>query len=99
MGRTRRTFSDAERIKVGLEAIKGNVTQSQICSQYGVQASQISAWKKQLLSHLESTFSGDSKIKKQLQERDDLVDRLYKEVGKLKVENDFLKKKSAELKL
>jgi hypothetical protein len=48
---------------------------------------------------LESTFSGDSKIKKQLQERDDLVDRLYKEVGKLKVENDFLKKKSAELKL
>lgn len=95
----RRIFTDAERVKIGLESLKGELTQSEIASKYAVQPLQVIAWKKKILTHLESTFSAEKKLESELRSRESLIEQLYMEVGKLKVENNFLKKKSAEFNL
>lgn len=86
----RLVFSAAEKFKVALEAIKGELTIAEISSKYGVHATQISKWKKQALDHLACSFTDRKKLAvdhgKELAE-------LYQQIGQLKVENDFLKKK------
>ena len=79
------------KVKVALEAIKGDKTSSEITSDYGVHITQINHWKKQALAVIPEAFSG--KKKKLEDEQQDLTNELYKQIGQLKVENDFLKKK------
>ena len=68
------------------------MTAAQISSKYGVNSGQISTWKKQLLDGAIDIFSGKHvKIDKS---RDALVEELYKQIGQLSVERDWLKKKS-----
>ena len=78
--------------KVALEATKGIKTASEIASTYQVHPSQILAWKKQMLKGLPALF-GQKKNNKE----EENTGRLYEEIGRLKVELDWLKKKSERL--
>jgi len=99
MARKRRTFTDAERIKIGLEAIRETMTQSELATKYGVHPTQIITWKKRILEHIPSAFRSDQEADRLLEEEQKRTDLLYRKIGQLEVENDFLKKKSAQLGL
>ena len=88
----RRKFSATEKAKIALEAIKGDQTMAQIASKYAVHASQINTWKKQVLAYLPNAFS--EKDKQEVVGYESQLAELYEQIGRLKVENDFLKKKS-----
>lgn len=78
--------------KVALEAIKGAKTTAEITSHYGVHATQITSWKKKAMGAIPEAFSGGKKQRDIDQSK--LVEELYKQIGQLTVEVDWLKKKS-----
>lgn len=92
MGSTRKRYDAVFKAKVALEAIKGERTIAEIASECGVHPNQITKWKKQLLEEVPEIFSNSRKKKKHKTE--DLESELYKQIGQLKVELDWLKKKS-----
>ena len=92
MSEKRTKYTPAEKAKIALEAIKGELTIAQISSKYGVHATQINSWKKQLLAYLPDAFS--EKSKQEAITHNTEMAELYEQIGRLKVENDFLKKKS-----
>jgi len=78
---------------VALEALKNQKTINELAAEYEVHPNQISKWKKQLQENLPSIFSdGRAKAAKN---DEALQARLYEEIGRLKVELDWLKKKAA----
>lgn len=91
MQNIRKQQSVAIKAKVALEAVKGEKTISQLSSEYGVHSNQIGQWKKHLLEELPTLFS--DKRKKVERDRDELEDELYRQIGQLKVELEWLKKK------
>ena len=91
MGATRKSYSAAFKAKVALEAIRGERTIAEIASETGVHPNQISKWKKQALEELPDLFS-DGRRKRE-QNSEELESELYKQIGQLKVELDWLKKK------
>jgi transposase-like protein len=93
----RKRFSKEFKAKVALEALRGEKTTAQLSSQYGVHATQINAWKRQVLESLPEAFANNSR--RDERERQSHEDRLYRQIGKLQVEVDWLKKKSTELGL
>lgn len=95
MGDMRRSHNGAFKAKVALEAIKGVKTIAQIASQYGVHPNQIRQWRKQLVEELPAIFS--DKRQKAEKEREELESELYKQIGQLRVELEWLKKKSQRL--
>jgi len=95
MGKIRKSYSAAFKAKVALEAIKKEKTMSQLSSEYGVHANQINQWRKRLLEELPEIFS--KKRQKQEKDSEDLQDELYRQIGQLKVELDWFKKKSKQL--
>lgn len=87
---SRKKHSTQTKIKVVLEVLKGEKTTAEITTKYGIHATQINNWKKAVLDVLPEAFS--SKRKRQGDDQRTLIDELYKQIGQLKVENDFLKK-------
>jgi transposase len=92
MRRKKRTLSAAFKTKVVLEALKERQTVSELAEQFDVHPNQISAWKKEFLAGAENAF-GNSKEVLRLKDSEQEKEELFKEIGKLKVENDWLKKK------
>ena len=92
MGDIRKRRNAKEKALIAIEAIKGDLTAAQISAKYGVNSGQISAWKKQLLDGVIDIFSG--KQAKKTKCDNELVEELYKQIGQLSVERDWLKKKS-----
>ena len=90
MGTVRRRHSRDMKVKVASAAIGGTKSMSQLSSDHGVHVSQIKEWKTQALEAMRERFSSRRGRKKH-----DSVDesRLYEEIGRLKVELDFLKGK------
>ena len=88
----RRTHDAGFKAKVALEAIKGEKTVAEISSKYGIHPNQIGKWKKEVLERLPELFNG--KMKKADKTADELQSELYQQIGRLKVELDWLKKKS-----
>jgi len=88
----RRKFGAEFKAKVALEAIKGLKTINEIASEYQVHPNQITKWKKQLLSGAAGIFSNGRPKDKETEEL--LKDRLYRQIGQLQVELDWLKKKT-----
>jgi putative transposase len=80
------------KVKVALEAIKGLKTVNEIASELGVHPTQIAQWKKHALEALPEAFSTGKSQKDKGQEA--LTSELYQQIGQLKVELDWLKKKS-----
>lgn len=87
----KRRFSALEKLKVAMEAIKGELTIAEISSKYSVHSTQISKWKKQAQEYLQSGFANRLETSTDYYEKQ--LAELYQQIGKLKVENDFLKKK------
>jgi len=86
----RKKHSTQTKVKVVLEVLKGEKTTAEITAKYGIHATQINNWKKAVLEVIPEAFS--TKRKQQDNDQKALVDELYKQIGQLKVENDFLKK-------
>ena len=78
--------------KVALEIIKGEETMSVICSKYQIHPTQARKWKEKALTALEHSFDSDS-VDNRVKEKEKLIDELYRQIGQLKVELDWLKKK------
>lgn len=76
--------------KVALEAIRGDLTINEISTKYSVHSTQINRWKQQALASIKTCFNG--KFEKALQSDQKLIDDLYRQIGQLTCENDFLKK-------
>ena len=89
MAKTNRKYNIEFKARVALEALKGNKTRSQIESDFGVHPTRICNWKKQALGGLKSVFSSSGKGPRETDKKQ--LDVLYKQIGKLQVENDFLK--------
>jgi len=87
----RRKFTSEFKAKVSLAAVKEQMTIEQICKQYDLHPSQVNAWKKQFLSEASVIFEREAK--KEPDEREELIQKLYAKIGELNVANDFLKKK------
>ncbi len=92
MSKKRKKYTPAEKAKIALEAIKSEITLAQIVAKYGAHASQVNIWKKQALAYLPDAFSDRNKQEATTYETE--LAELYEQIGRLKVENDFLKKKS-----
>ena len=88
--KTRRKFSADFKAKVALEAIKNQKTLAELSVQYEVNPVTISKWKAELLENMSSVFQGDSSAR--VSESTPDVEKLYAQIGQLKVELDFLKK-------
>ena len=82
--------------RVALEAAKGAKTTSEIASEYQVHPTQISQWKRQLLDSLPELFESKGRCKAPSTE--ELTAPLYEEIGRLKIEVDYLEKKSKQIK-
>jgi transposase-like protein len=78
--------------KIAIEAIKGQKTIQEIASAYQVHPSQVTQWRKQALEQLPEVFSAGRARVEQADEQ--LKSELYQQIGELKVELDWLKKKS-----
>jgi transposase-like protein len=93
MKRTRKKHNAGFKAKVALAEIKGERTIAELASEFGVYPNQIYNWKKQLLDGAASVFEGGSAAEGVAGEAQ--VDLLYRQIGQLKVENDFLARKLA----
>jgi transposase-like protein len=93
----RRGHDAAFKARVALEALKGEKTMAQLSSEFGVHANQIRQWRQKLLDELPQVFS--DRRKRSDKENEETTSELYRQIGQLKVEMDWLKKKSQILQL
>lgn len=92
MNKQRKTYTSDFKVKVALAAIKGIQTTNQIATLYGVHPNQVTNWKKQALAALPDAFS--SRRDRAAEDEEALKAQLYQQIGQLKVELDWLKKKA-----
>jgi putative transposase len=91
----RRRHRASFKAKVALEAVKEEKTISQLASDYEVHPNQIRQWKKRLFEEAPHIFS--SHREKEVRGQEQLEADLYRQIGQLKVEVDWLKKKAERL--
>lgn len=94
MARKRRSFGGAFKAKVALAACRGDKTTAELAGEYEVHVGQITAWKKQLLEGAAGLFE-DGRGKRTDEATNE--EELYEQIGRLKMEVEWLKKKAAEL--
>ena len=92
MARTRRRFDAAFKSKVALEAIRELKTIAEIAKQFKVHPNQVTMWKKQLLGGASLAFESDAVASKKKDDEPESAE-LYEQIGRLKVELEWLKKK------
>ena len=90
MGKKRKSYSPEFKAKVALAAIKNEETISELAIRFGVHPTMIHNWKRSLLDGAADVFDKSQSSKKN---READVNELYKQIGKLKVANDFLSEK------
>lgn len=88
--RTRRKFKPEFKAKVVLEALKERSTIEELARKYELHPNQINQWKKEATAKLSGVFSREAKNSRSEEVE---TEKLYAQIGQLKVENDFLKKK------
>ena len=88
----RKKYSPQEKAKIALEALKGSHTQAELTAKYGVHATQIAKWKKDLKEKMGDIFSG--RKQKKDRDKDHYIEELHKQIGQLTIELQWLKKKS-----
>jgi transposase-like protein len=89
----RKKFEAGFKARVALEAVKGEKTLAELSSQFGVHSNMIVRWKQEMLQKLPGLFDKKAERRENAEETEK-VDKLYKAVGELKMENDWLKKSS-----
>ena len=93
----RRGHYAAFKARVALEALKGEKTMAQLSSEFGVHTNQIRQWRDKLLKEVPNVFS--DRRRRQEKEGEEMTSELYRQIGQLKVELEWLKKKSLMLQL
>jgi transposase len=91
MGSSRKNYPAAFKLKVALAAVKGDKTLARLSSEFGVHTNQIQQWKKRLLDEGQGLFS--NRRRKAEKDAEELQAELYRQIGQLKVELDWLKKR------
>jgi transposase-like protein len=89
---TRKRYDSRFKAQVVLEALKNQRTMAQIASEYGVHTNQITKWKRRVLDELPGIFS--NRRERDQRDNEALQAELYRQIGQLKVELDWLKKKA-----
>ena len=92
MKQIRKKHSPAFKAKVVLTAIQGDETIAQLASRFEVHPSQIHAWKRALVAGAPGLFAADQKSQEKAKEAE--INQLYRHIGQLKVERDFLAERS-----
>jgi transposase-like protein len=92
MSKKRRTFSKDFKARVALEALQGVKTLQELASHYQVHPNQVSTWRRQLLEGAASLFERGNAAAEEA-DAEQQTAPLYQEIGRLKMENDFLRKK------
>ena len=91
----RKRYPGSFKAKVAVAAIKSEDTIAELSSKFEVHRAQIMRWKKEALTALPDIFSVEKDRRKQDQEK--LIEKLYRQIGQLKVENDWLKKNLSKI--
>jgi transposase-like protein len=87
MSRKRKQHSAQFKAKLALAALHNEESTAQLANRFNIHPTMISAWKRQLLDGAVELFDKNHKSRKQVEGQ---VDELYRQIGQLKVENDFL---------
>ena len=95
MSRKRRVIGPAVKAKVALAALRGDKTTAQLASEFDVHTSQVTAWKKRLWEGCAELFADGRQRRRDDQAPDE--QELFEQIGRLKMEVEWLKKKSATL--
>jgi transposase-like protein len=90
MGKKRKKYNSEFKAKVALAALKNEETTAELAHRFGVHPTMISTWKRSLLEGAADIFDKAPNFRKQTDEK---IDELHRQIGKLKVENDFLSRK------
>ena len=90
MSNKRKRYTPAFKAKVALAALKNEETTAELAQRFGVHPTMITAWKRALKDGATDVFDKGHKSRKQV---DDKIDELHRQIGQLKVENDFLSRK------
>lgn len=93
-GKKRRVHTAEFKAKVGLEAVRGLKTVTEIAQEYGVHPVLVGQWKKEILENATALF--DAKRSPKPVDESSPEDKLYSEIGKLKIQVDWLKRKLGE---
>lgn len=96
MARKRREFTNSFKAKVAFAAIRGDRTTAQLAKDFKVHSSQVSSWKAKLLADASGLFE-DGRRSKSRDPDEPSSEELYEQIGRLKMELEWLKKKSAQL--
>ena len=95
MARKRRRFGSSFKAKVALESLRETRTISELAKKHKLHATQINLWKKQLLEGAEQIFEASSKSSADDSDEPQVAE-LYEQIGRLKVELEWVKKKVAQ---
>lgn len=90
---TRRKFSADFKTKVVIEALKERQTIEELARKHELHPNQISMWKKEFLEKASSVFASGVEKSDERKTQEDMVEKLYSQIGQQKVEIDWLKKK------
>jgi len=90
MSNKRKRYSPEFKAKVALAALKNEETTAELAQRFGVHPTMITTWKRALLDGASEIFGKSVQSRKKM---DFTVDELHRQIGKLKVENDFLSRK------
>jgi transposase len=89
--KSRRKFTLEFKAKVVLEALKERSAIEELARKYDLHPTQINTWKREAVANMAAVFSGDKA--EVAVEKEQQTEKLYAQIGQLKVENDFLKKR------
>lgn len=92
MSGKRKRYTAEFKARVALEALRGELTVSQLVAKHGVHQTMVSAWKRQALDGLAGVFSGRQATKDTAREGE--LEQLHAKIGQLLMERDFLAKAS-----
>lgn len=90
--KSRRKFSGDFKAKVVLEALKERSTVEELARKYELHPTQVNTWKREAAAKLAGAFETEG-TGSTTEQQEDQLEKLYAQIGQLKVENDFLKKK------